>query len=597
MRQRSAPERPENAGLLDPLRAGLRSPDPIDLLSTVSALLTVTDPRRVTPFSGPLTTTRESLVESFIGTQFAETTAALYVIRALLPDPELREEITAELEHRRHPMPLWLTRLEEARVEPDVWFLTHVQGDGDDYLFAVTLATGEEITALVYVDHNMGTLVKDAFPIPQPLSDVVIELGTRIDRAEQVLTRIDAATARAAVGKAIERGAMTVPPPESDTWPQFRPMLEWMLRMLPEGGTPPEHREWTEEETAAITTEFLASPFGERFKDDDDGRDLLENILWFGTSYAGTDPYRWSPVNVEILMTDWFPRKVMADPEYLARMPEVLREFIRYAHDRNALPAHLTEETLAAVDHWEPQYQQAIRGTRGGVAGLAAALMAKINAGELDPSVLDGGMGLSDRDLADLGLDWDDYFGEEDEDDEVLEPVEVLIERNLASVVGGHDALASLGVEPLPDEPFDWEDIPENIQPVVQEVLEVCDRAADEILDVELRTAMRRFLGRVAAADPAIFRRRASTQRTAAAVAWVICQANHDFGRVDPNAPVRELLAHFGVKGSVTERAQQMLSAVGVRRWSGPIHLGTPELLTSRARAQIVRARERPMWW
>ena len=62
-------------------------------------------------------------------------------------------------------------------------------------------------------------------------------------------------------------------------------------------------------------------------------------------------------------------------------------------------------------------------------------------------------------------------------------------------------------VEPLPDEDVDWQDIADDIRPVVGQFLEACDRCADELLDVEHRTAMRRFLRRVAIAESPAQRR------------------------------------------------------------------------------------------
>ena len=186
-------------------------------------------------------------------------------------------------------MPDWLTGLDQARLDPDVWFMTHVLGDGDDYLLGVTLPSGQALSVLVYVDHNMGTVVKDAFVVPEPLEDLAIKMGTLIDDPDQSLTRTDPATARAVIEAAIESGSQLYPPLTSDSWPMCRPLVEWMLRMLPTGGVAPERREWSEEETAAVAAEFFASPFGAPL-DGDDERDLLESVLWFGTGYATGDP-------------------------------------------------------------------------------------------------------------------------------------------------------------------------------------------------------------------------------------------------------------------------------------------------------------------
>lgn len=95
-------------------------------------------------------------------------------------------------------------------------------------------------------------------------------------------------------------------------------------------------------------------------------------MLWFGTGYVTGDPFRWSPVTVEMLLDDWFPRKVLADVTLLSKLPDLLpdlvRGFIRYCHDRQGIRSSLTAETLAAVDRYEPDYQRVIRSQAPGGA-------------------------------------------------------------------------------------------------------------------------------------------------------------------------------------------------------------------------------------
>jgi hypothetical protein len=538
----------------------MRSEDPIDLLAMVSGMLEVTDPRRRDPFAGDgQHLSLADLVESLVGTPYAETTAALTVIRAFVPDEVMSARVGRELEDRRHPMPDWLTGLARTEVETDVWLLTHVQGDGDDYLLGVKLPSGDSLAALVYVDHNLGTVVKDAFVVPEPLEDLALKVGTTIDDPDQSLTKMDSATARAVIEEAIAQGSLLYPPLTSDSWPMCRPLVEWMLRKLPDGGIAPERKEWSDQETAAIAADFFASRFGAPL-DREDERALLESVLWFGTGYATGDPFRWSPVTVELLLGDWFPRKVVAEPAYLAKLPDVVRGFIRYCHDRKGIRAALTAETLAAVDHYEPEYQRAIRSDRpqGPAALLARMLEAR------------------------------DY-----EDDD-LSTADILLD-GLDRKVGGRMNLQNLDDAPLPDEPFEWAGIPEDVRPVVQEVLDLCDRCADELFDVEHRTAMRRFISRAAAADAATFRRKASPVRGAAAVAWVIGRANDTVGGNSTGLTVQELLVWFGVKGSVSQRAEPLLRANGVdpHRLYGSMELGVPDLLTSGRRADIIATRDR----
>jgi hypothetical protein len=555
------------------LRQALRSKEPLDLLAMVSGLLEVTDQRRADPLG--LDEQRLSLgnlVDSFVDTPYAETTAALMAICALVPDELMQQRISRVLENRRHPMPDWLARISGSQADPDVWFLTHVLGDGDDYLLGVTLPSGHSLSALVYVDHNLGTVVKDAFIVPEPVEDLALKVGTTMRDPDQSLTRIDRAAARSAIEAAIDTGSRMYPPLTSDTWPMCRPLVEWMLRQLPSGAPAPERRAWSAEETAAIATDFFGSRFGAGL-DRTDERSLLDSLLWFGTDYSTGDPLQWSPVTVEMLLVDWFPRKVVAEPAYLAKLPDLVRAFIGYCHHRQGIRRSLTTETLAAVDRWAPEYERLIRSARPqGPAALLAQLFGADHPDEIDfDESIFGQSGFDEISFAEIVLDGLDH------------------------AVGGRTQLMNLDEEPLPDEPFDWFAIPDDARPLVQETLDLCDRCADDLLDVEHRTAMRRFLSRAAVADPAIFRRKASPARAAAAVAWVICRANNSAGTYASGLNVGDLLASFGVKGSISQRAEPLLRANGVdRRWLYEgMSLGTPDLLTSERRAEIIATRDR----
>lgn len=537
----------------------MRSGEPLKLLTAVSGLLEVTDPRSKDPFSrDEHRPDRGDLVESFVGTSYAETTAALMAMRALMPDEVMAARIGRELAARRQPMPDWLVGLGQARIEPEVWLLTHVLGDGDDYFVGASLPSGHALAALIYVDHNLGTVVKDAFVVPEPVHDLVEKATSTMTDPDQSMTAVDPGLARAVVEDAIDHGSRLYPPLESDSWPMCRPLVEWLVRQLPEGGALPERKEWSDEESAAIADDFFASSFGTGL-DYADERGLLRSVLWFGTDYGPSDPLRWSPVNVEMLLTDWVPRKIVAEPAYLAKLPDLLRAFVRYCHRRREIRPALTEETLAAVDHWEPEYQRTIRSERPqGPAALLAGMLPS-TADEEEPSVAD-----------------------------------IMLE-GMDRKVGGRFQLQNLDETPLPDEPFEWAGIAEDIRPVVKDILDACDRCADELLDVEHRTAMRRFLNRAAVGDPAAFRRKASPVRGAAAVAWVICRANGTVGAYWSGLSVQDLLAWFGVKGSVSQRAEPLLRANGVdpHHLYGSMDLGTPDLLTAERRQEIIAARDR----
>ena len=411
-------------------------------------------------------------------------------------------------------------------------------GDGDDYLLELLLATGETLTVLVYVDHNLGGIVKDAFVIPDSLDAVQTVVREKIDDPETTLADLDPAVARAEVERAIDWGARTVPQPQSDSWPAARPLVEWVLRMLPRGGQVRPTREWSEEELAALREEFFGSPYAEDV-DGDDEHGLLEDITWYAAGWGSRDPLRWSEVRVEILLTDWIPRKVVADPRYLAKAPALLRRFIAFCHDRVGLRPALTKEVLAAVDRWAPEYQRLIRSPRPqGATAVARLLLESSWPGDVD-----------------------------DEEDDV--DIAAIVLESLDRAVGGRRALLDLDTAPLPDEPFQWAGIPADVHDRVREVLALCDRCADERFDVEHRTAFRRFLARAAAVDPGIFRRKGAATRAAAAVCWAVGRANDSVAC--PGAlPARELL-----------------------EWFGAMDLGSPDLLTAARRRELATRRDR----
>ena len=353
-----------------------------------------------------------------------------------------------------------------------------------------------------------------------------------------------------------------------------RPLVEWALRLLPEGGAGYTRPEWSEEDRQSLAGSFFTSGFGRELRGED-YRDLLESFLWFGCDYGPGDPLRWSPVSVEILLTDWLPRKVLADAEFLSKAPQLLRAFVRYAHETRGISSRLTEETLAAVDDREVEYERLIRSPRPhGPYGLLTAV------GALDPE--------SPWDL---------------DDDEPFDPAlyaEMMLDW-LQRTVGGKSLLAELNPDPLPDEDFVWDGIPDDIRPAIGEILALCDRCCDELLDVEYRTACRRFLATAARGDPGVFRRRARADKAAAAVCWIIGKANGLFQLYGLGMYVKDLAAYFGVTGA-SQRANVFLKAAGVAAphdyaphlyplWDGAV--GRPDLLVSKRRSDLVDMRDR----
>jgi Domain of unknown function (DUF6398) len=568
--RRASQARPRTSAepdLLADVRRALADRHPLSLLNYVSTLLCVTDTRRSHPFASPddpdmRALTREELVRTFLDVPVPETTALLAVIAEMAGDDVLPARIRRELATRPRVDPPWLAQLSDTSTYRAVR-MSHVLGDGDNIMLGVLLPGGHELTCVVYIDHNLGTLVTDAFVVPDSIVDMVAEFQRVTEDPDTRWDDVSAADARAWVDAAIELAAITYPPLDTETWPACRALVEWVTRGLPDGGTGYQRPQWDSAALTQLTDRFFASPHGARL-DDADNRGLLESLLWYGIDYGAGDPLRWSAPKVEILLDDWIPRKIVAPAKYLAKAPELVRAFVRFTHAEIGLRSDLTEETVAAINASEPHYQQVIRSPRPqGPAALLAAL------------------GVDTEDRADMPV------GPEEP-----ERFEQSMLDWLALDVGDRIQLDQLDDNPLPDEPFRWVGIPDDATARVQQVLALADRCCEEMLDFEYRTACRRVLARVASTDPEIFRRKGRAETAAAALVWIVGKANDLFELRTGGMQVRDLMSHFGLgQGSVSQRAATMLRAGGFHDDTYYVRLGSPDYLVAARRRRIITMR------
>ncbi|HEX9888896.1 MAG TPA: DUF6398 domain-containing protein, partial [Nitriliruptorales bacterium] len=520
----------------------LRGDSAFGLLMFASSLLTVTDPRMRDPFTReePVRPSRDDLLSSFLDIELPATSGLLTAIAPMLDDEVTARRIRREVDRRGHRLPPWLTGLAPLELGTPLQ-MSHILGDGDSILIPARTAAGEQLTALVYVDHNMGTLTKDAFVIDAPSDEAVRRFREQVaDDPDTTFTALDPAEARAKVDEAISTGAITYPPFESDTWPGCRPLVEWVVRHLPAGGTGYQRPEWEDDDRAALIDRFLASRWGARYGDEL-SLEQLEWLMWYGCDYGPGDPTRWSTVKVELLLTDWVPRKIVTDTDDLIGLPDLLRDLIRFVHDEVGIRDELTEETLDGVDRWEPDYQRAIRSPR--LQGPAALLGAM---GLLDEDGGDGGYGAL---LPGGGLH------------AVLWQQRTL--ERLEEEVGGAEQLDELDTSPLPDEPFDRSALPDHPTDVqlaqrIDDILELLDGACERFFDVEHRTACRRLLADVLARSPEALGR-GRTDTAAAALVWLVARANDSFQSRTGGLAVGEVAEWFGLAAVSSQRATTFL--------------------------------------
>jgi hypothetical protein len=129
--------------------------------------------------------------------------------------------------------------------------------------------------------------------------------------------------------------------------------------------------------------------------------------------------------------------------------------------------------------------------------------------------------------------------------------------------------------------------------PLALLTLALVDGCADALFDTEFRTAARRVLARVASGDPEIFRRRGKAQTAACAVCWIVAKANRSLDLYQgPGVQAKQLMAHFGLTGSSSQRAEPMLRALGVDWRYGHTSLGSADFLVSLKRDTTIGERD-----
>lgn len=513
----------------------------------------------------------EQLLSTFVAVERRETTAALRVLAEIGLEAPTRQLAERALNSRQHLLPSWLTGLTPITVDAPVE-MSHVLGDGDNVLLGVRTDAGDRFTLVTYIDHNLGTLVKDAFVLPQGIEQVIARFREiASEDPDTVFRTLTPADARARVSEAIDLGARTLPRLATDTWPACRPLLEWVVRQLPTGGMGYVRPEWPAAARDELTERFLAS----RHAHDAEGSSAAAHVgilLWFACDYGPGDPLRWSPVAVELLLTDFIAARVFLPMAELVQLPEVLRAFIRFAHEEQGIRPELTDQTLAAVDDWEPEYlaQLAERGGMAHVGGIDPRLASMVGAGTAEVGATE-----RDRELLPRG-----YLGDG-------------MRAFLADQVGGSEALAALDAAPLPDEALDLSEVPDDLHRIVTRIAALMDEVCEQLLDIEHRTACRRVVVDIAARAPARFRGPGREDTAAAALIWLVARANDSLDQRRGGLTGKRLAEVIGLKAVPTQRADTLRRAlIGAQpQPRDPRGLGSSRYLVSRRRQDIIDLR------
>lgn len=357
-RERSvAVETADDVPLIDEVREALDGGQPIDLLGLVSMLIEATssEPTLLPGERDDDQASLDELVAAFIDVRVPETTALLAAIGELvLDDDMLRDRCRREAERRDDELPSWLAELAQTTVTRVVR-MTHVLGDGDELLLGVRFIDGQELTCAVYIDRLSMSGVKDAFFVPNTI-DAVLDVA-RASNTDPDTSFVDVGPADggAELLRALEDPLAKLLAEESDTWPSSRPLVRWLTRIMPEGGSdlPVQQRDSVDPEE--VLDRFFASLVGLPFANSE-CRELLVRSIDEGTG----DPLRWSAPRLRQLLYDPVvsPEDMPADPQL--KLPELLSAFVPFAHAESGIRAELTAEALTAIDEEADDYREMV---------------------------------------------------------------------------------------------------------------------------------------------------------------------------------------------------------------------------------------------
>ena len=254
----------------------------------------------------------------------------------------------------------------------------------------------------------------------------------------------------------------------------------------------------------------------------------LETLLHLAHTHGSRDAFVWGPQLVRAVLSGDDPRHGLRSLEERQALVRVLRRVIEHGHERRNIDPQWRLLTSAALEEARATY-------------LAGA------------------------------------------------PTEAELKRrrcldNLAELVGGVEALASLDREPVPAEALDLSEVPVDIHERVRFIdgLVVAGLTADGVDEPELLTIAHRLLRRAARLDPALFRRKSRDQTIASGLVVLAVESN---GRgQDPGLTRRDVARRLNVAGGANQRSVSLLRSACVRQHtvSYEFRQGLPEHLQRR---------------
>jgi hypothetical protein len=299
---------------------------------------------------------------------------ALALLRALgsMTCSEIAKEARLagdRLADRGVPEPPWAQTVGRAAFV-SAWLMTHPFGDQDVVLLTFQHHGRPAHSFSVLIDHNFDGIVKDIAMTEEPVERLVGRWRSDLDFT---VREIGVADAAARVQSSIDAVSFFPEAPSSEDRDEHLVILESRIVALDKDWDVLGEIDLSEKEREALVEEFVTSPEAEGVTD---AQEVAGAIVAYRCDAAGDDPLRWSPIVVELLLLDWFPRKVTWPEEQLEPVPNAVRAWVRYAGRKRGLAQHLIDETVEAVGRFEPEFLAATKdpGRFGPAKALVTAM-------------------------------------------------------------------------------------------------------------------------------------------------------------------------------------------------------------------------------
>jgi hypothetical protein len=294
------------------------------------------------------------LVDSVTEDESPETSAFLAALAELTDDEEIRARCRQILVARRHELPIWLSKLADLDIYRAV-HRTHVLGDRSELLIGARLADRTELTCIVQFKHGCSVEISDAGFSLDGISALIAAATQQAEHPDFIHVEVGLAEARAWIDEGFGLPE-TMFLPHSTAWPESKALLQWLIRKLPDGGMRTEPPRWSSEAIHTVLRDFVTALPGRA-----SSRFCAMCVLAELCESTGTgDPLRWSESRLQEILTPEPDGYRDFEDELSVDLPELLRQYVPFAHAQAGIRQGLTDRALAAIDEYEPAYYRAL---------------------------------------------------------------------------------------------------------------------------------------------------------------------------------------------------------------------------------------------